>query len=82
MTTSLDNNGGVNQPIVNRQVLEQFIKSKKLILMHHVLIPLLGIPVSYNENFKMGDFLFAMGFLMEASTPFVCFRKILEILGT
>ena len=45
------------------------------------MIPLLGIPVSYNQNFKMGDFLFAIGFLMEASTPFVCLRRILEILG-
>ena len=45
------------------------------------MIPLLGIPVSYNQNFKMGDFLFAIGFLMEASTPFVSLRRILEILG-
>jgi len=63
------------------QCIRDFVKSKSLILVHHVLIPLLGIAVSSNENFKTGDFLFAIGFLMEASTPFVCCRRILEILG-
>ena len=79
--TSVDNYGAVNKLIPNCQIVKQFMKSKKLILLHHVLLPLLIIPVSYNENFKMGDFLFAIGFLMEASTPFVCLRRILEILG-
>ena len=67
--------------IFSQNVLQRFASSKNLILVHHIMIPLLGIPVSYNQNFKMGDFLFAIGFLMEASTPFVCLRRILEILG-
>jgi len=65
----------------SQTLLQRFASSKNLILVHHIIIPLLGIPVSYNQNFKMGDFLFAIGFLMEASTPFVCLRRILEILG-
>ena len=63
------------------EVWQQFVRYKKLILIHHLLIPLLGIPVSYGERYKIGHFLFAVGFLMEASTPFVSFRRILEILG-
>ena len=46
-----------------------------------MLIPALGIPVSINNNIKIGHYLFAVGFLMEASTPLVCLRRILEILG-
>ena len=67
--------------IFSQNLLQRFAAAKNLILVHHIMIPLLGIPVSYNQNFKMGDFLFAIGFLMEASTPFVCLRRILEILG-
>ena len=67
--------------IFSQNLLQRFATAKNLILVHHIMIPLLGIPVSYNRNFKMGDFLFAIGFLMEASTPFVCLRRILEILG-
>ena len=67
--------------LIRWNLIKEFIKSKNLVLAHHILIPALGIPVSYNDNFKLGDFLFAVGFLMEASTPFVCMRRILEILG-
>ena len=63
------------------KVCQQFVRCKKLILIHHLSIPLLGIPVSYDERYIIGHFLFAVGFLMEASTPFVSFRRILEILG-
>ena len=73
--------GSISKPFVNGNILKEFVKSKNLVLIHHILIPSLGIPVSYNENIKIGDFLFAVGFLMEASTPLVCFRRILEILG-
>ena len=67
--------------LIRWDLIKEFIKSKNLVLAHHILIPALGIPVSYNANFKLGDFLFAVGFLMEASTPFVCMRRILDILG-
>ena len=73
--------GSISKPFINGNILKEFVKSKNLVLIHHILIPSLGIPVSYNENIRIGDFLFAVGFLMEASTPLVCFRRILEILG-
>ena len=66
---------------MNKNVIEEFVRSKNVVLVHHILIPALGIPVSINNNIKIGDYLFAVGFLMEASTPLVCLRRILKILG-
>lgn len=66
------------------QLLFSFIKSRLLLVAHHLLLPFLIFPIFMGglKSFGGGDCLVAAGFLLEASTPFVSLRKILAILGT
>ena len=58
-----------------------FVFSRPLIILHHVLIPFVGVPLFLMQGKIKGDYLIAAFTLAEASTPFVSARRILEILG-
>jgi len=55
----------------------KFLKSRALILLHHLLVPLLGFPVMMIARQGRGDCILGTSFLIEASTPFVSLRVIL-----
>jgi len=63
-------------------LLRSFIKSRLLLVAHHLLLPFFIFPIFMGglQSFGGGDCLVAAGFLLEASTPFVSLRKILAIL--
>ena len=58
-----------------------FVWARPLILIHHILVPFIVVPLVLMQGEKRGDYLIAAFCLMEASTPFVSARRILEILG-
>lgn len=65
------------------KLLFSFIKSRLLLVVHHLFLPFFIFPIFMGglQSFGGGDCLVAAGFLLEASTPFVSLRKILAILG-
>lgn len=65
------------------KLLLNFIKSRLLLVAHHLFLPFFIFPIFMGglQSFGGGDCLVAAGFLLEASTPFVSLRKILAILG-
>ena len=69
--------------IIYFQLLISFVKSRLLLVAHHLLLPFFIFPIFMGglKSFGGGDCLVAAGFLLEASTPFVSLRKILAILG-
>jgi len=64
------------------ELLISFVKSRLLLVAHHLLLPFFIFPIFMGglKSFGGGDCLVAAGFLLEASTPFVSLRKILAIL--
>jgi len=64
------------------KLLVSFIKSRLLLVAHHLFLPFFIFPIFMGglKSFGGGDCLVAAGFLLEASTPFVSLRKILAIL--
>ena len=58
-----------------------FLAARPLIIVHHLVIPLIVVPFFFMVGAVRGDYLIAAFVLMEASTPFVSARRILEILG-
>jgi len=58
-----------------------FLASRPMIIVHHVFIPFMVVPFFFMVDGVTGDYLIAAFTLMEASTPFVSARRILEILG-
>ncbi|CAB4056762.1 unnamed protein product [Lepeophtheirus salmonis] len=59
----------------------KFFRARKIMIMHHLLIPFFGFPIFMSYRQSLGDCLIALGFCMEASTPFVSLRAILYHLG-
>ncbi|XP_031553217.1 TLC domain-containing protein 3A-like [Actinia tenebrosa] len=60
-----------------------FYKKKRLIIFHHIFLPIIGFPISnfsWIRNDK-GDFFIAVLFMSEFSTPFLSIRAILAKLG-
>ena len=58
-----------------------FLSSRPLIIVHHVLLPFVVVALFLMQGRIKGDYLIAVFTLAEASTPFVSSRRILEILG-
>jgi len=56
----------------------KFYRKKKLIILHHVLLPLVGFPAVTIWRKNKGDFFLACVYLNEMSTPFLSFKAILE----
>eukprot|EP00095_Tigriopus_kingsejongensis_P011500 maker-scaffold56_size446035-snap-gene-3.26 protein:Tk11500 transcript:maker-scaffold56_size446035-snap-gene-3.26-mRNA-1 annotation:"protein fam57a isoform x2" len=54
-----------------------FIARRFLMVFHHAVLALLGVPILVCLRRDLGDCLLALGFLMEASTPFVSLRALL-----
>lgn len=62
---------------VSKGEVVKFIKSRTLIILHHLLVPLVGFPVMMIARKGRGDCILGASFLIEASTPFVSLRVIL-----
>lgn len=56
----------------------KFFKKKKLIVFHHLLLPLVGFPAITIWRKQKGDFFLACVYLNEMSTPFLSFKAVLE----
>ena len=63
------------------QVAVRFLFARPLMIAHHMVLPLILFPIFMSFQTGLGDCLLAVGFLMEASTPFVSARKILSVVG-
>ena len=63
------------------KTIVQFIHARPLMIAHHMVLPLILFPIFMAFQTGLGDCLLAIGFLMEASTPFVSARKILSVVG-
>ncbi len=63
------------------KTIVHFIHARPLMIAHHMVLPLILFPVFMAFQTGLGDCLLAIGFLMEASTPFVSARKILSVVG-
>ncbi|EDO47506.1 predicted protein, partial [Nematostella vectensis] len=61
----------------------KFYKKKKLIFWHHVLLPVIGFPISNFSWIRQdrGDFFIGCLFMSEMSTPFLSLRAVLAKLG-
>ena len=62
-------------------VFVRFLKARPLMVAHHMVLPLILFPIFMAFDTGLGDCLLSIGFLMEASTPFVSARKILSVVG-
>jgi hypothetical protein len=74
LITSTENKDNVT---VSTSEIIQFLKTKPLIILHHILVPGLGYSSMLFLRNGQGDCLLGYVFLMEASTPFVSMRVIL-----
>jgi hypothetical protein len=63
------------------QLVVKFLFARPLMIAHHMVLPLILFPIFMSFETGLGDCLLAIGFLMEASTPFVSARKILSVVG-
>ncbi|KAL9982099.1 hypothetical protein ACROYT_G010897 [Oculina patagonica] len=59
----------------------KFYRKKKLIILHHFLLPIVGFPAITIWRKNKGDFFLACVYLNEMSTPFLSFKAVLEKLG-
>jgi len=66
---------------VGSTVYESFWNESWLLIIHHLLLPLVLYPLLTVYEAALGDCLIGLAFMMEASTPFVSARAILELLG-
>ncbi|XP_043213430.1 TLC domain-containing protein 3A-like isoform X1 [Amphibalanus amphitrite] len=57
--------------------VRDFVRVKRLLIVHHVAITLLGGPVALHLRGSRGDFVIGCFFLLELSTPFVALRATL-----
>lgn len=62
-------------------VWSKLYKKKKLIIIHHLLLPVFGFPAITIWRRSKGDFFLACIYLNEMSTPFLSLKAILEKLG-
>ena len=63
------------------EILKDFCHERTLMLAHHLVLPTTLFPLFMTLDTAMGDCLLCVGFLMEASTPFVSARKIMSVFG-
>ena len=76
------NGRSLDHPSVSEQsVIVRFLKARPLMVAHHMVLPLILFPIFMAYDTGLGDCLLGIGFLMEASTPFVSARKILSVVG-
>ncbi|KAK2556219.1 Ceramide synthase [Acropora cervicornis] len=59
-------------------VWSKLYKKKKLIILHHIFLPIFGFPAITMWRRNKGDFFLACVYMNEMSTPFLSFKAILE----
>ncbi|XP_068748379.1 TLC domain-containing protein 3A-like [Montipora capricornis] len=64
-----------------KHVWSKLFKKKKLIILHHLLLPIFGFPAVTMWRRSKGDFFLACVYLNEMSTPFLSLKAILDKLG-
>ena len=63
------------------QTFVRFLEARPLMIAHHMVLPIVLFPIFMIYDTGLGDCLLSIGFVMEASTPFVSARKILSLMG-
>lgn len=62
-------------------VYASFWNESRLLIIHHLILPIFVFPLLTAYEAALGDCLIGLAFMMEASTPFVSARAVLELLG-